>query len=105
MKLEIGERIIYRSLEWEVQDTSSEAHVELFGRSQLHRGKVTYINEACVHYNAAVLPVFVAFLAQNLFATLSQNEKRIIIFADSRQDIAQEQLSSARPIAVRTTQP
>lgn len=39
MSFEIGERVIFRSLLWEVADTSSEASVELFGRSSENQGR------------------------------------------------------------------
>jgi hypothetical protein len=34
MPFEIGERAIFRSLQWEVADSSSESVLELFGRSR-----------------------------------------------------------------------
>lgn len=40
MSFEIGQRVIFRSLEWEVQDNSSQSYVELFGRSRINRGQV-----------------------------------------------------------------
>ena len=39
MSLEIGQRVMFRSLQWEVADTSSETFVELFGRSEENRGR------------------------------------------------------------------
>lgn len=39
MNFEIGQRVIFRSLQWEVADTSSETFVELFGRSEENRGR------------------------------------------------------------------
>src|SRR6266487_7057173 len=39
MSLEIGQRVVFRSLQWEVADTSSEISVELFGRSEENRGR------------------------------------------------------------------
>lgn len=39
MSFEIGERVIFRSLLWEVADTSSEASLELFGRSSENQGR------------------------------------------------------------------
>lgn len=39
MSFEIGQRVLFRSLHWEVADTSSEAFVELFGRSHENQGQ------------------------------------------------------------------
>jgi superfamily II DNA or RNA helicase len=39
MGFEIGQRVMFRSLQWEVADTSSETLVELFGRSEENRGR------------------------------------------------------------------
>ncbi len=39
MSLEIGQRVVFRSLQWEVADTSSETSVELFGRSAENQGR------------------------------------------------------------------
>jgi len=39
MSFEIGQRVVFRSLQWEVADTSSETVVELFGRSEENRGR------------------------------------------------------------------
>lgn len=39
MNLEIGERVIFRSLQWEVADTASQSFVELFGRDRLNQGQ------------------------------------------------------------------
>lgn len=39
MPLEIGQRVVFRSLQWEVADTFSEAYVELFGRDRLNQGQ------------------------------------------------------------------
>src|SRR5713226_2546769 len=39
MSFEIGQRVLFRSLQWEVADTSSETFVELFGRSEENRGR------------------------------------------------------------------
>lgn len=39
MSLEIGQRVLFRSLQWEVADTSSDAFVELFGLSDENRGR------------------------------------------------------------------
>lgn len=39
MSFEIGQRVMFRSLQWEVADTSSETFVELFGRSEENRGR------------------------------------------------------------------
>jgi superfamily II DNA or RNA helicase len=39
MSLEIGQRVLFRSLSWEVADTSSDAFVELFGLSDENRGR------------------------------------------------------------------
>jgi superfamily II DNA or RNA helicase len=39
MNLEIGQRVIFRSLHWEVADNASESYVELFGRSRENRGR------------------------------------------------------------------
>jgi hypothetical protein len=33
MSLEVGERVVFLSLHWEVEDKTSEAYVELFSRS------------------------------------------------------------------------
>src|SRR5438128_11776958 len=38
MGFEIGERVIFRSLMWEVADTSSDTSIELFGLSPENRG-------------------------------------------------------------------
>lgn len=40
MPLEIGQRVIFRSLQWEVADNSSDAVVELFGRDRLNQGQI-----------------------------------------------------------------
>jgi ERCC4-related helicase len=40
MRFEIGERVIFRSLHWEVADNSSDLYVELFGRSRENQGRV-----------------------------------------------------------------
>ncbi|MGB4952045.1 MAG: hypothetical protein WBO55_15565, partial [Rhizobiaceae bacterium] len=39
MTFEIGERVIFRSLHWEVADNASQAYVELFGRDRLNQGQ------------------------------------------------------------------
>jgi hypothetical protein len=39
MPFEIGERVVFRSLHWEVADVSSESYVELFGRSRENQGR------------------------------------------------------------------
>ncbi len=39
MSFEIGERVIFRSLLWEVENTSSETSIELFGRSSENQGR------------------------------------------------------------------
>lgn len=39
MSFEIGERVIFRSLLWEVEDTSSETSLALFGRSAENQGR------------------------------------------------------------------
>src|SRR5262245_59342349 len=39
MSFEIGQRVLFRSLHWEVADTSSETFVELFGRSHENQGQ------------------------------------------------------------------
>lgn len=39
MHFEIGQRVLFRSLQWEVADTSSDVFVELFGRSDENRGR------------------------------------------------------------------
>lgn len=39
MTFEIGERVIFRSLYWEVADNASQAYVELFGRDRLNQGQ------------------------------------------------------------------
>src|SRR4051812_20903837 len=39
MPFEIGERVIFRSLHWEVADTSSESVIGLYGRSHENRGR------------------------------------------------------------------
>src|SRR5258707_1467164 len=39
MSFEIGERVIFRSLLWEVEDTSSELSLGLFGRSAENQGR------------------------------------------------------------------
>lgn len=43
MSFEIGERVILRSLQWKVADTSSEAVIELYGRSLQNRGRTTMV--------------------------------------------------------------
>ncbi len=39
MPFEIGERVTYRSLEWEVSDNASDAVVSLYGRSRENQGR------------------------------------------------------------------
>jgi len=39
MPFEIGERVTYRSLEWEVADSSSDAVIALYGRSRENQGR------------------------------------------------------------------
>ncbi len=39
MSFEIGQRVVFRSLQWEIADTSTEISVELFGRSEENRGR------------------------------------------------------------------
>jgi ERCC4-related helicase len=39
MSFEIGERVVFRSLLWEVENTSSETSIELFGRSSENQGR------------------------------------------------------------------
>lgn len=39
MPFEIGERVTYRSLEWEVSDNASEAVITLYGRSHENQGR------------------------------------------------------------------
>ncbi len=43
MHFEIGQRVIFRSLHWEVADNASEAHVELFGRSHENQGRTVRV--------------------------------------------------------------
>lgn len=43
MNLEIGQRVIFRSLHWEVADNASESYVELFGRSRENRGRTVRV--------------------------------------------------------------
>ena len=43
MNLEIGERIVFRSLHWEVADNSAESYVELFGHSRENQGRTVPI--------------------------------------------------------------
>ena len=38
MPFEVGERVIFRSLPWEVADVSSATHIELFGRGRENQG-------------------------------------------------------------------
>jgi len=40
MPLEIGQRVVFRSLQWEVADNSSDAVVELFGRDRMNQGQI-----------------------------------------------------------------
>lgn len=39
MSFEVGQRVVFRSLQWEVADTSSEISIELFGRSSENQGR------------------------------------------------------------------
>lgn len=39
MSFEIGQRVTFRSLQWEVEDTSSEATITLFGRDRANQGR------------------------------------------------------------------
>src|SRR5229473_3606241 len=39
MSFEIGERVIFRSLLWEVENTSSETSIALFGKSSENQGR------------------------------------------------------------------
>ncbi len=39
MSFEVGQRVVFRSLQWEVADTSSETSIELFGRSSENQGR------------------------------------------------------------------
>ncbi len=39
MPIEIGERVVFRSLQWEVANNAAEQYVELFGRSAGNRGR------------------------------------------------------------------
>ncbi len=39
MPFEIGERVVFRSLQLEVADNSSESYVELFGRGWENQGR------------------------------------------------------------------
>ncbi len=43
MNFEIGERVVFRSLLWEVANTSSETSIELFGRSSENQGRRAHI--------------------------------------------------------------
>jgi SNF2 family DNA or RNA helicase len=43
MQFEIGQRVIFRSLQWEVADNASESYVELFGRSRENRGNTVRV--------------------------------------------------------------
>jgi hypothetical protein len=43
MSLEIGERVIFRSLHWEVADNSAESYVELFGRGRENQGRTVRV--------------------------------------------------------------
>jgi hypothetical protein len=43
MNLEIGERVVFRSLHWEVADNSAESYVELFGRSRENQGRTVRV--------------------------------------------------------------
>jgi len=39
LTLELGQRVLFRSLQWEVQDTASDSAVRLFGRDRENRGR------------------------------------------------------------------
>ena len=39
MTLEIGERVVFRSLQWEVEDNGSGTTVRLFGRDRENHGR------------------------------------------------------------------
>jgi len=39
MTLELGQRVLFRSLQWEVEDNSSESTVTLFGRDRANQGR------------------------------------------------------------------
>jgi hypothetical protein len=43
MHFEIGQRVIFRSLQWEVADNASESYVELFGRSRENQGRTVRV--------------------------------------------------------------
>lgn len=43
MTFEIGERVIFRSLHWEVADNASESYIELFGRSRENEGRTARV--------------------------------------------------------------
>lgn len=43
MPFEIGERVVFRSLQWEVADNSSESYVELFGRGWENQGRTVRV--------------------------------------------------------------
>lgn len=43
MSFEIGERVVFRTLQWEVADNSSENILELFGRSHENRGRMVRV--------------------------------------------------------------
>src|SRR6266511_506826 len=43
MPFEIGERVTYRSLEWEVADNSSDAFIALYGRSRENQGRTVRV--------------------------------------------------------------
>ncbi len=39
MAFEIGQRVVFRSLQWEIADTSSQATLLLYGRSRENQGR------------------------------------------------------------------
>jgi superfamily II DNA or RNA helicase len=43
MHFEIGERVLFRSLQWEVSDNSSDITVELYGRSRENQGRTVRV--------------------------------------------------------------
>lgn len=56
MNFEVGQRVIFRSLQWEVEDTSSDTDVKLFGRSTENAGRHIRALLDVEHIERAELP-------------------------------------------------
>src|SRR5437868_485140 len=56
MSFEVGQRVVFRSLQWEVADTSSETFVELYGRSAENQGRKVRVLLDVEHIERAVIP-------------------------------------------------